>query len=293
MSKPARAAAKAPVVAVLNMKGGVGKTTITAHVFRHLYIHLKQSVALIDFDPQFNLTQTIFSQSDYEIHKSNKRTILSVVEDHATPSIFRISDELGPPPSFDDVSVRVRHLVPRPEINLTLIPGDFDLVKYSLISDPKVLAPVRNRFLKFIENTRQDRNLICIDCNPSSSFMTLCALQAATHILVPVRPDRYSILGLKMLDQFLNEMPELAKKPEIIVLLNGTKSTGYDPTVENALRSDPKFGPATMATSLHISKLLEASPNFTGFATDKKQNWRITPRITAIVNELGKRLGMI
>lgn len=275
------------------MKGGVGKTTISAHVFRHLYWHLKQSVALIDFDPQFNLTQTIFSQSDYEKHKANKRTILSVVEDHATPSIFRISDELGPPPSLDDVSVRVRYLVPRPEINLTLIPGDFDLVKYSLISDPKVLTPVRNRFLKFIENTRQERNLICIDCNPSSSFMTLCALQAATHILVPVRPDRYSILGLKMLDQFLDEMPELANKPEIIVLLNGTKSTSYDPTVENSLRSDPRFGPATMATSLHISKLLEASPNFTGFATDKKQNWRVTPRITAIVNELGKRLGVI
>ena len=88
-------------------------------------------------------------------------------------------------------------------------------------------------------------------------------------------------------------MEEVLQKPELVVLLNGVKPSGYDPTVENALRSDPDFGPATLVNSLHVSKVLEANVGYTGFATDKQgQGWRVTPRITAIVNELGTALGL-
>lgn len=283
-----------PVVAVLNMKGGVGKTTISAHVFRHLYSHLKKRVLLIDFDPQFNLTQAVISQASYESYKLDGRTIFSVMEDSPSLSIFKVSTTLGPPPSLDTVSVALRKFPNTdPEINLLLVPGDFDLVKYSMIADAKVLDPIKNRFLKFVENVREERDLVCIDCNPSSSFMTVCALQAATHVLVPVRPDRYSMLGLKMLSRFIAELPQLIKKPELIVILNGVKSSGYDPAVENSLRSDPDFGPSTLANSLHLSKVLEATVGYTGFATDKRgQSWRVTPRITSIVNELATSLGL-
>lgn len=283
-----------PVVAVLNMKGGVGKTTISAHVFRHLYSHLKKRVLLVDFDPQFNLTQTVMNQVTYEKHKAAGKTVFSVMENNSAPSIFKVSSNLGPPPALNDVAVRLRGFRgTSPETNLLLIPGDFDMVKYSMIGDGKILEPVKTRFLKFLENSRLERDLICIDCNPSSSFMTLCALQAATHVLVPVRPDRYSLLGLKMLNRFISEIPQISKKPELIVLLNGIKASGYDATVENTLRSDPEFGPVTLANSLHMSKVLEATAGYTGFATDKQgQGWRVTPSITAIVDELSTALGL-
>jgi chromosome partitioning protein len=101
------------------------------------------------------------------------------------------------------------------------------------------------------------------------------------------------MLGLKMLSRFIAELPQLTKKPELIVMLNGVKSSGYDPTVENALRGDPDFGPVTLANSLHLSKVLEANVGYTGFATDKHgQSWRVTPRITLIVNELATSLGL-
>jgi len=69
-----------PVIAVLNMKGGVGKTTISAHVMRVLYRTLKKRTLLVDFDPQFNLTQTVVPESAYEKYKQENRTILSVME---------------------------------------------------------------------------------------------------------------------------------------------------------------------------------------------------------------------
>lgn len=285
---------KCPVVAVLNMKGGVGKTTIAAHVFRHLYSHLKKRVLLVDFDPQFNLTQAVISQDAYEGHKAAGRTVFKVMEDGAAPSIFKVNSNLGPPPKLDDVAVRLRRFGQTgAEINLLLVPGDFDLVKYSMIADVKVLAPIKNRFSQFIDSCRQERDLICIDCNPSSSFMTTCALHVATHVLVPVRPDRYSMLGLRMLNNFITNNLQLGVKPALVVLLNGVKTSGYDPTVENALRSDPDFGPVTLANSLPVSRVLEASPGYTGFATDKVgQGWRVTPRITAIVMELKTALGL-
>ncbi|WP_159816594.1 ParA family protein [Cyanobium sp. Copco_Reservoir_LC18] len=281
-------------MAVLNMKGGVGKTTISAHVFRHLYSHLRKRVLLVDLDPQFNLTQAVLTEKKYESHKADGRTIFSVMEDTAPASIFKVTSTVGSPPSLDQVSVKLRQFQnTNPEINLLLVPGDFGLVKYSMIEATNVLAPIKTRFSQFIEGCRQERDLVCIDCNPSSSFLTMCALQVATHVLVPVRPDRYSILGLRMLNRYIADLPILSRKPALMVLLNGVKSSGYDPTVENALRSDPDFGPATLANSLHISRVLEASPGYTGFATDKRgQGWRVTPRITAIVMELKSALGL-
>lgn len=293
MAKPPKAKT-CPVVAVLNMKGGVGKTTISAHVFRHLYLHLQKRVLLVDFDPQFNLTQAVVPQTQYDELKSHGTTICSVMEDSGAPSIFTVNSKMGPPPPVSNVATRLRYISKTdPEISLMLVPGDFDLVKYTLISDPKVLQPVKSRFLQFIKEASEDRDLICIDCNPSSSFMTMCALEAATHVLVPVKPDRYSMLGLEMLSRFIDAMDSIAKKPELVIMLNGVKTTGYDPTVENLLRGHKKFGPRTLVNSLHASKLLEATVDYTGFATDKKQSWRVTPRITAIVNELGGILGLV
>jgi chromosome partitioning protein len=284
----------APVVAVLNMKGGVGKTTVTAHVFRLLYFRLQKSTVLIDFDPQFNLTQTIIAQDEYEKLKAANKTILSVMEPPPSLSIFTVTTNPGPPPTLDSVSTRLRYLTGKPAINLSIVAGDFGMVKYSLVEDLKSLAPIRERFLKFITAARKERNLICIDCNPSSSFMTLCAVLASTHILVPVKPDRYSLLGLRLLDQFLGQVPQIENKPKMLVLLNGVPTSGYDPTVENALRADPKFGPITMSSELNVSKLLEARHNYTGFATDKKvpHRARLTNKIAAVVDELGGLLGL-
>jgi chromosome partitioning protein len=157
-----------------------------------------------------------------------------------------------------------------------------------------VLKTAKQRFLSFLEKAREEYDLICIDCNPSSTFMTTCAISASTHILVPVKPDRYSILGLKMLDTFVDRLKDIVKKPEKIVLLNGVPKSNYDPQVENSLRSDPLFGPQTLATALYDTTLLNARPDYTGFATDKKiaHSKALKANIGNIVDELHDVLGM-
>lgn len=285
---------KAPVVAVLNMKGGVGKTAISAHVMRVLYRTLSKTTLLIDFDPQFNLTQTVVPQVSYEKFKSENRTVLAVMEPTPVASLFAVSKQLPPPPDIDHVSVTLKKLN-NGAAELRLVPGDFGLVKYSLIDDTKSLKPVSARFKQFINNARDQMDLICLDCNPSSSFMTVCALEVATHLLIPVRPDRFSVLGLELLDNFVENLPTIAHKPKQIIVLNGVPRSNYDPSVENILRSHPKFGSKTLSTPLHFSTLLAANPSYTGFATDKPVPYRsiVGANIEQLAKELGSELDLI
>ena len=55
-----------PVLSVLNMKGGVGKTTVSAHIMRVLYFRMRKRVLLVDLDAQFNLTQSVMTQEHYD-----------------------------------------------------------------------------------------------------------------------------------------------------------------------------------------------------------------------------------
>jgi chromosome partitioning protein len=283
---------KGVVLAVLNMKGGVGKTAISAHVMRVLYRRMQKKALLIDFDPQFNLTQTVVTQINYEKCKNLNRTILSVMEPAPQKSLFKITSSMPPPPTWQEVSITLKALTDN-SAWLTLVPGDFGLVKYSLIDDSSALLPVKNRYKEFIEKSRDDFDLICIDCNPSSSFMTVCALEVATHLLIPVRPDRFSILGLELLDAFVTDLPTISTPPKQIIVLNGVNRSGYDPAVENILRSHAKFGAKTLSTPLYLSSLLAANPGYTGFASDKPvpNRYRVTRNIEQLADEIGQELG--
>lgn len=286
--------AAVPVVSVLNMKGGVGKTTITAHVFRHMMTVLGKSILIIDFDPQFNLTQTLMTQTKYQRFRENNKTIFSVMEPPSAPSLFTISKKMGPPPLAEDIREQLFYWTATKKTALGLIPGDFRMIKYTLVDDPKLLQPVQKRFIEFIEKSKEEYDLICIDCNPSSSFMTLCALNVSSHLLIPVRSDRYSILGLELLDEFVNGLPSLINKPKQIVMINAAGGSAVDAEFESALRANSKFGPITLPTVLKSSKLLGAKDGKVGFATDKKLPHvnGIKQHLTKIVNELKIPLGL-
>ena len=283
----------APVVAVLNMKGGVGKTTISAHVMRVLYHRHRVKTLLVDLDPQFNLSQALISRAIYDELQASNRTILSAMESPPAMGLHDIKTSDSPPLKADDVIHGLRH-IQTSAITLDLLPGDFRLVKYSMIDNRTKLDSVQKRFLRFIRESRRDYGLICIDCNPSSSFITSCALHACTHLLVPVRPDRYSVLGLENLDYFVEQIPTIDPKPKLMVLLNGIPRQNYNSAVEDELRAHSTFGTMVLTNPLYQSGLLEAKTGYTGFATDKPVPWRslLKREISVVVDELATRLGL-
>ena len=95
-----------PVMAVLNMKGGVGKTTISAHVLRVLFERKRAGTLLLDLDPQFNLTQTLFRRDVYERLKAQGKTILAVMEPPPDIGLFQIKTSSLPPPLASEANRR-------------------------------------------------------------------------------------------------------------------------------------------------------------------------------------------
>ena len=226
--------------------------------------------------------------------RTAERTIMAVMEPPPMKNLFTINTSSGPPPDPDVVSTRLRNLRGKDHIDLRLLAGDFRLVKYSLMDNRSQLEAVEKRFRAFIDKCREGGRLIVIDCNPSSSFLTLCALRACTHLLVPVRPDRYSILGVELLDQLLKEIPTIEPKPKKLILLNGVPRTRYDRSIEGELRSHDSLGPATLLNRLHHSKNLQAKPDYAGFATDKPVPYKnvLKREIDAIAAEIYEALGL-
>jgi len=287
------AAPSGQVVSILNMKGGVGKTTISAHVMRVLYRRRQKKVLLIDLDPQFNLTQALVTRAHYDNLKSQNKTIFTAMEPPPSVSLFDVAVTTLPPPPPTDISIRLRRFT-NDAAFLDVIPGNFELVKYSLIDDRSKMAHVQQRFLRFIAIARSIYDLIIIDCNPSSSFITLCALHACSRLLVPVRPDRYSMLGLELVADFLERLPTIHPKPAISILLSGIPNQGYDMSTENALRAHQTFGPLVLTNKIRYSRLLVATSDYTGFATDKPVPYRLLleAEIGLIADELAVQWGI-
>jgi chromosome partitioning protein len=281
------------VVSVLNMKGGVGKTTITAHVMREFYRRRKKNVLVIDLDPQFNLTQCVMGRAEYDKLKGNNKTIFQAMEPPSNVGLFDVKTTVHAPPKPADISHNLKHITGT-SIKFDLLCGDFRLVKYSLIDDHNKLELVKTRFLTFISMARQIYDLVVIDCNPSSSFITLCALHACQSLLVPVRPDRYSILGLELLNDFVAQVPTIHPKPSFTVLLNGVKRSAAVSPVEVDLRKHSVFGPNVLVSKLYQSGLLAATSNYAGFATDKRVAHRkkIAADIAKVVDELATVWGL-
>ena len=180
-------------VSVINMKGGVGKTTIAALLGRHASMELGLKVLAVDLDPQANLSQA-FMRTDY------KRFL-----NHNSPSIVEIFNGYQPPTSkmASSTPLDVERVVvgntPLGGRNLEIIPSRFDFSDNligSIRPDPRVLA-------KLIAGKFQDKDFIILDCAPTESIFTQAAYHASRYVLVPVKPEFFATIGFPLLNDSL------------------------------------------------------------------------------------------
>ena len=75
-------------------------------------------------------------------------------------------------------------------------------------------------FRKMIDYYRSHYDLIVFDTNPNATFLTRCALEAADRVLAPMHPDVYSLRGVRLLNQVMQEQVSADKRPYLSVLFN-------------------------------------------------------------------------
>lgn len=191
---------KGKVVSFINMKGGVGKTTLCIGIGEYLANYYKKKILFIDLDPQFNATQSLVNEYDLEDEYlsnywqgNNAKTVMRLFETQTT-----IAKKIDLPEP-KDVLVKLNE-------NMDLLPGTINLILVETDKDGSKAKKVN----KFIQKNRlrEKYDFIFIDCPPTISVYTDAALIASDLYLVPIRIDRYSILGIKLLKQVIDRLDD-------------------------------------------------------------------------------------
>lgn len=220
---------RCPVISVMNLKGGVGKTTVSSQVFGTWQSTLGGRTLLIDLDPQYNLTQTFFDMEHADASSAHDKSVISLFE----RSRLHAYDTTSPAESWSTISTEPFEPIARdalthdilsgdgaPGGRLDLISGQFEISKYAFAPSPEALAIVGANFRRMIDYYRSEYDLIVFDTNPNATFLTRCALEAADRVLTPMHPDVYSLRGVKLLNQVIQEQISPEKRPDLSVLFN-------------------------------------------------------------------------
>jgi chromosome partitioning protein len=282
-----------PAIAVLNLKGGVGKTTLAAHVFREVWAAKRLSTLLIDLDPQYNLSQQLLTPNQYDRLVNMDKTTLRLFEPAPPADFFDINTDSNQPPEPINIAHEVRRSMVYENKTISLIAGTFELTKYSFVEDHLKLTHARNFFKRVISRARATFDLVVLDLNPSSSFLTFCGLSVATDVLSPVRPDKFSVLGLRLVRRLI-EHPLVEPKPQLHIVMNGVKR-GQGLTVpEREIRTAEFFQDCILANRVYHSGVLVASPHYTGFASDRgiAYKYQVASELRLVGMELCGRIGL-
>lgn len=297
--------ARCPVVSVMNLKGGVGKTTVSSQVFGYLQKSRKNRILLIDFDPQFNLTQFFLSRMEADERIERDESVLSLFEPglltssvHPSPALdwTRFNDGIFSPPGLNAIT---RPLIPEEDYAgaLDLICGQFELTKYAFLDRPEYLEIAESNLRQTIDRYRKDYDLIVIDTNPSASFLTRVTLGVTDHILAPILPNEFSLRGLRLMDMILTRFCAPANRPDVSVLFNGVPKSQ-----QNRFETDARDGMYDKDGGFPLSEcLLENTLYQTAFLDLKTTTAQDKPvtRLAAysakgpFANDLRRRLGEI
>ena len=170
-TKAKKSTVKSPrILAVVNQKGGVGKTTTTVNLATALAA-VNKKVLIIDFDPQGNASTGVGIDSSHRELNSYDLVLSDTPLDEITQA----------------------SMVP----NLFVVPATIDLSG----SEIEMVSLVKReyRLKQAIENSVADYDYVLIDCPPSLGLLTLNALVAANAVLIPLQCEFYALEGLSHL----------------------------------------------------------------------------------------------
>ena len=228
----------AKVISFINMKGGVGKTTLAVNVGYTLSEKYGKNVIIIDIDPQMNATQYILNEDQIEkILEDPKKSIYGILsEEHTLPSIVEtVNDSEIPSPIFE-ISERFH-----------LIPSHLKIMAINLNEYPYRLQQYIN------ENLRKKYDIIIIDSPPTISSYTKISLLASDAYVVPMKTDFLSFFGLPLLETYIERLKkEFGNKAEFlgIILTMVRPDQKIYKIVKEKIQSQPRWRNKLFSTEL-------------------------------------------
>ncbi|OGB89499.1 sporulation initiation inhibitor Soj [candidate division WOR-1 bacterium RIFCSPHIGHO2_01_FULL_53_15] len=224
----------ATTYAVVNQKGGVGKTTTTVNLAAYLATFGKK-VLLIDIDPQSNASVGL------GVDKTQiKECLYDILIEGVAPAEAIIKSNIS--------NLHVLASTPR------LAGAEVELVG---------LVPRETRLKDSINQIKAEYDLVVIDCPPSLSLLTVNALTAADEVIIPIQCEYYALEGISQLTHTL-ELVRESLNPSLKI--RGIVLTMFDPRTllssQVAEEARKYFGNKVFKTVIPRNVRLAEAPSF-------------------------------
>lgn len=203
------------IIALVNQKGGVGKTTTSINLSASLGV-LKKKVLLIDLDPQGNTTTGV-GINKADIHKS----VYDLLVDDA-----RLNDVI--------VKTKFKNLYVIPA-TINLAGADIELLEKSKL-EPGFMK--NEQLKKYLIEAKEEFDYILIDCPPSLGLLTMNALTCADSVIIPLQCEFFALEGIMQLLSTIrltqrNINPKLGIEGVLLTMLDSRTNLGLE-VVEDA-----------------------------------------------------------
>lgn len=298
------------VIATVNMKGGVGKTTLTVNLATCLAKHHQKRVLVVDLDTQISATLSLIAPQDFAKARKARRTLNQLIDKAIRPNRhakLKIQDVIQ---SYV-CSVK----------GLDLLPGDIDLYDEYLVSEmlhqeaSREETPnfnqVWNRFERLLiksilEPVIDNYDFIILDCAPGYNLLTRSGIVASDFYLLPARPEPLSVVGIQLLERRIAKLKESHKSNMsldlqllgIVFILSGGLLGRYYKQVMNRVTED--FVPTQLFKNripmdVNVAKAVDsfmpaviAYPNSSGAKAFMRLTEEFIEKINAYQNEFKK-----
>ncbi|MEM7714580.1 MAG: ParA family protein [Cyanobacteria bacterium P01_A01_bin.68] len=200
------------VISTANMKGGVGKTTLTVNLATCLAKNHGKRVLVLDLDTQISATLSLMSPIEFAKLRKKRRTLRYLIDDIVKSSNKeRLSIQEIVQPSLNNLP------------GLDLLPGDIDLYDEFVVSQMLHQQAVNlsednfeaiwNRFErvllgKILEPVRNEYDFIILDCAPGYNLLTRSALATSDYYVLPAKPEPLSVVGIQLLERRIAQLKE-------------------------------------------------------------------------------------
>ncbi|MFI8624997.1 ParA family protein [Bacillus altitudinis] len=197
---------KGKVISLINMKGGVGKTTLCREIALYISTYFKKEaedgtevpirVLLIDVDPQANLTQSLLEKysKDTKFYTENEAGEKVLEYKCSVDNIFK----------EDMVGADRKRVILNLTKNLDLMPGELETIFIQRQNNPSTPNKLMDYILE--EDLRGEYDFIFLDCPPTYSVYTEMSFYASDYYFVPAVPDAYSVLGVDLLEKVVKDI---------------------------------------------------------------------------------------
>ncbi len=200
------------VIATANMKGGVGKTTLTVNLATCLVKNHGKRVLVLDLDSQISATLSLMSPLEFAKRRKQKQTFRYLLDELINP------DPNSKVTIEDIIQTKICNLP-----GLDLLPGDIDLYDEFVVSEmlhqqslalgEQDFEIIWNRFERVLINNiikpvRDQYDFILLDCAPGYNLLTRSGLAASDFYILPAKPEPLSVVGIQLLERRIGQLKD-------------------------------------------------------------------------------------